>query len=559
MRFSAVGFSILIAFLAVIGCDRSPTSPPAKAGGAVRVRPAADPDLPWLELTGLRFQGTAEGGQTTYELTLEGIEARYWPHPDFAPGPDWEPLTQWLQFVKGSSGGQSNLIEGGRIQQTPQGIFGVGKIEVGVTGTYTTPNGSERIFGTLTFDLEQGLIVPIKGGPFFEPCGILCIDFGVEARFDPAPIFNLPPDIGLFGEVIGRLIRPLAAISAGGSHTCGLFVGGHAYCWGDNISGQLGDGTRTDRSTPVPVSGGHSFTAISAGTSHTCALTSAGQAYCWGINNHGQLGDGTNASKSEPGIVSGGHTFMAIDAGWDHTCGLTTEGAAYCWGDNEYGVLGDGTFDARSTPTPVFFGSSYAAISAGAEQTCAIDSAGNAYCWGSNQFGQLGLGPGWDADSRRNVPDTVVGGRTFTKIASGGDHTCAVTAAGDAYCWGLGDFGQLGNGSTVDQGIPTLVAGGHMFTDVSAGTDHTCGLATGNVLCWGYNHFGQLGDGTSTDKTVPSFVSGEGTFAVLSAGAYHNCGLRPSGTPYCWGRNADGELGDGTTRDSSRPIPVLFF
>jgi len=556
MRIPVVGFFVLIAVLAVFRCDRSPTSPPTTTGESERVRPAAD--LPWLELTGLRFQGTSEGSQIAYELTLEGIEARYWPHPDFAPGPDWEPQTQWLQFVKGSSGGQSNLIEGGRIQQTSQGIFGVGKIEVGVTGTYATPNGSERIFGTLTFDLEQGLIVPVKGGSFFEPCGMFCIDFGVEALFDPDPIFNLPPDIGLFGEVIGRLSRPLAAISAGGSHTCGLFVGGNAYCWGANSAGQLGDGTSDDRVNPIAVSGGHTFTAISAGSAHSCGLTASGQVYCWGLNNFGQLGDGTNVQHDIPVMVAGGHFFTAISAGLDHTCGLTLAGDAYCWGGNEYGLLGNLTNDDSNVPIAVVSPDTFTTISAGYEHTCALDLTGEAFCWGRNQFGQLGIGIG-DPDKHRTAPDRVNGGLTFTKIATGGDHTCAVTTAGDAYCWGLGDLGQLGNGSTVDQGIPTLVAGGHVFTDVSAGTDHSCAVATAGPHCWGYNFFGQLGDVSNIDRNTPVIVSGGHALMVISAGGAHSCGLTTEGRAYCWGRNAEGALGDGTTTDSNAPIPVEFF
>ncbi len=135
---------------------------------------------------------------------------------------------------------------------------------------------------------------------------------------------------------------------------------GTAYCWGQNFHGQLGGGTMTNRTAPVAVSGGRTFTALVTGQEHTCGLVSDGTAYCWGYNGSGQLGDGTSgvnwdnsADRTVPVAVSGGRTYMALVAGNVHTCGLATGGRAYCWGYNQFGQLGDGTSTKRTVPVAV--------------------------------------------------------------------------------------------------------------------------------------------------------------------------------------------------------------
>ena len=149
--------------------------------------------------------------------------------------------------------------------------------------------------------------------------------------------------------------RPFAKMSAGGAGTCGVTAGGAAYCWGSNFSGQLGDGTTTDRSSPVLVTGGVSFAAVSAGPGgdFTCGVTSGGAVYCWGYNGNGELGDGTTTNRSSPVLVMGGVSFAAVSAGGAHTCGVTAGGAVYCWGLNSSGQLGDGTTTDRSSPVLV--------------------------------------------------------------------------------------------------------------------------------------------------------------------------------------------------------------
>jgi alpha-tubulin suppressor-like RCC1 family protein len=372
-----------------------------------------------------------------------------------------------------------------------------------------------------------------------------------------ASVENLTPVDFSITAVDPSVLLTFIAVSAGGSHTCGVTDAGAAYCWGENPFGQLGDGTTTQRLTPAPVAGGLSFVEVSAlGARHTCGLTAGGAAYCWGQNMFGQLGDGTMTPRLTPVPVAGGLSFVALTAGALHTCGVTTAGAAYCWGGNTNGQLGDEPTapSERLTPSLVAGGLTFASLSARMFYTCGVTVEGAAYCWGDNQDGQLGDG----TTDQRLTPVPVAGGLSFTSISAGGIHTCGLTAAGVAYCWGRNPAGQLGDGTTTERFIPVPVVGEVSFTAVSAGGSATCGLAAaGAAYCWGDNRLGQLGDGTTAQRLTPGPVAGELSFTELSAGGSHSCGVAATtGSAYCWGSNRFGALGDGTTTDRSTPTVV---
>ncbi len=353
------------------------------------------------------------------------------------------------------------------------------------------------------------------------------------------------------------------SVNAGYEFSCGLTGAGTAYCWGWNQSGQLGNGTTTSRLTPgaVHMPAGKTFASLAVGGAHACGLTGDGAAYCWGENNsYGQVGDGTLINRSEPVPVQSGIVlFASITAGGAHTCGLTSGGQAYCWGYNLNGQLGDNSTTNRSTPVQVMQpeGVILESLTAGGSHTCGLTAAQVAYCWGFNDFGQLGDGSTTD----QSVPVAVSGGQVFATLSAGGGHTCGKTPDGKAHCWGINVHGELGDGTGNNASNPVQVVlpNGVDSLTPTAGGNHTCGLISpGPAYCWGYNLYGQIGDGTTTDRStpVPVVMPAGVFFASLSSTLYHTCALTPSGAAYCWGSNTSGQLGDGTTSNRSIPVKV---
>lgn len=351
-------------------------------------------------------------------------------------------------------------------------------------------------------------------------------------------------------------------ISVGSYHTCALTPSGGVKCWGRNNAGQIGNGTQTDSSTPVNVSGLSSgMSSVSAGYAHTCAVTTSGGVKCWGLNDFGQLGNGTTTNSTTPVDVSGITGVSSISAGGYHTCAVTSSGAIKCWGRNAYGQLGNGNTTDSTIPVDVNgLTTGVATVSTGNYHTCAVTSSGGVKCWGLNDIGQLGNGTTTNSNTPINVTGLTSG---VAAVSSGGYYTCALTTSGGVKSWGNGGDGRLGNGATANSTTPVDVNGlasGVTALSCSEGGAHALVInSSGAALSWGDNDYGSLGNGSTADSSTSVNVSGlTSGLSSISAGGNTSCVLTSSADVKCWGRNDFGQLGDGTTTNNNTPVSTLI-
>lgn len=185
------------------------------------------------------------------------------------------------------------------------------------------------------------------------------------------------------------------SLTAGDRHTCASTLNGNVWCWGLNTNGQLGDGTTEIRTLPVEVLDIYKeVSSVSAGDAHTCGLTYAGEIKCWGDNIYGELGDGTTTTRLTPVLTNGlGGNAIYLEAGAAYTCAILADNTVQCWGLNQSGQLGDGTTFLRINPTYVnHLSAPLQSLGAGTATTCGITGNGGALCWGTHANGQIGDG-----------------------------------------------------------------------------------------------------------------------------------------------------------------------
>lgn len=325
------------------------------------------------------------------------------------------------------------------------------------------------------------------------------------------------------------------AIAAGIAHTCAITPEGGVECWGNNLYGQLGDGTNTASNVPVTVLGIGGGKTIVAGGNHTCLL-SGSDVWCWGQNSQGQLGNGTKTDSNVPVRVLS--NAADITAGLDYTCAVMVYGQVMCWGNNDQGQLANSTTEDSTVPTLASLITGISNVDAGQDKSCGLTSAGLLRC----------LNDGSPQDLGGIVPVTGQSPEASLDVAVNrfGPVVMALNEAGIPITYQAGRFREVSN---VDHAI-----------DVDSGLGHLCALLQdGTVKCWGSNYYGQLGRNTQASSPDAQGVLNLSSAWQLAVGKYHACVLIVSSTPgtddiQCWGLNKDGQLGNGTNLNS--PVPV---
>src|SRR3989339_564219 len=469
-------------------------------------------------------------------------------------------------------------------------------------------SSTDRTSPYLTTDSSAYLSVSARGA---HTCGIrqsdrrvLCWGYSANGRLGDGQngVDVLNPNLTTDSSAY-------SSVSAGGTDTCGIRQNdSRVLCWGQGQYGRLGDGSTSVHNVgnPNPTTDISPYISVSLGEYHTCGIrVNDSRVLCWG---NGTLGDGETTENLNPNVTTDNSSYSSISAGRLHTCGIrANDSRVLCWGESLYGRLGDGQSGVDVlNPNLTTDTSPYKKGFTQGEEVL-VSILGNAYIkkgeiwklgcraydfttyssWMNSTAMTILSSPPTMAtvkinsttnSSTENIKgycnatdtdgddlayqyqwyngSTVYFNGTLFKdgsISAGEFHTCGIRANDSrVLCWGDGDEGQLGDGSTAvhNNSNPNITTDTSPYSSVSAGEDYTCGIRTNDsrVLCWGRSTEGQLGDGETTTRLVPTLTSDTSTYLRISAGEGTTCGIRANDSRVlCWGDGQYGSLGDGNT------------
>ncbi len=333
--------------------------------------------------------------------------------------------------------------------------------------------------------------------------------------------------------------------------------------WGVNQNGQLGNGTTTNRHVPVRTSNISNIIAICGRQNHSIALSGDSTVWSWGDNlTYGDLGDGTSTQRNSPVHVlgQGGVGFLSfiisISGGDYHSLAVKENGTVWAWGRNSAGQLGDNTSTNRSTPVLVPGLSRIISVTGGGEFSLALDSTGNVFSSGNNSSGQLGIG----STTNQHTFSQIYSLTGITAIGAGTLHSIALKNDSTVWTFGSNGYGQLGDSTTNDSSTPIKVKSLSGIIAIAASGSHSMALKSdGTVWGWGDNQNGDIGDGTTIQRNYPVKIDSLSGITSIACGAFHGLALKNDGYVWAWGNNTDGQIGDNTQTERDSPVQVKYL
>ena len=335
----------------------------------------------------------------------------------------------------------------------------------------------------------------------------------------------------------------VTALAQNGASMCAIANGGTLSCWGANGSGELGDGTTDPSSTPVTVPGLSGVTSVVAASENAttglgyCAVANAGNVYCWGANDRGQIGNGSTTDATSPVQVSGVANATSLLTSHGTTCAVADPSAGlWCWGADDHGQVGNADTTDVTSAVQVTGLSGVTSVRLSATGTTCALAGGQLSCWGANGSGQVGNSSTTDVLS----PFLVPGLTTVTSFSTSGTGACAVGDGGNLWCWGSVYLGGGAIGST-----PTQVTALTDATRVWVGVDTCVAESSGVLSCFGRNASGGVGTGTLLPVDAPTAVAGVTGVTALDNSTPTTCALASGASLWCWGDDRFDQLGDG--------------
>ena len=324
------------------------------------------------------------------------------------------------------------------------------------------------------------------------------------------------------------------------------------YTMGNNANSQLGDGTQTNRSSPVAVGALDTWNTGSGGYRYAFAIRE-NTLWGWGMGSNGQLGQGDTTEHSSPVQIGALTNWSSVTAGYSLGVAVKTDGTLWSWGNSGTGGLGLGNTTAYSSPKQVGALTDWSTVSSSGNVTAAIKTDGTMWTWGQGYYGQLGLSNTTYYSSPKQVGSLT----TWSKVSASWGHSLAIKTDGTLWSMGQNQHGQLGLGDTTNKSSPSQVGALTTWVEAAAGRYFSVAIKSdGTFWAWGQNQYGQLGQGNTTYRSSPVQVGALTTWSTVTVGRANIASVKTDGTLWTWGYNNGGQLGDNSTTTRSSPVQV---